>query len=309
MDWKTRWRQLWRHQPTLWALTAALAVMQVLNGGLSLFLGRTHLTTLQRFMRAASAARGPGAFPIFAPRSASAQVLLSLVSVLSGVLMVLIVWTVRLAFEHPERPLPWRAVWRRFWIPLLRALIAYAAQSVLLILLFMVVGVPLVILVNLAAFLCSPVPVLILAAAVGLGLMWWLLPWWMNFLIAAVVEHPASPVEVWQRYWGVMRTYGARFRSLATWQMLFFVVLAAPLAALSSYPWLRTVTTLDPLAVRPEVPLWVWPLLAVLGVLTAVGGAYLLVGWASAYLDASRAWQARARRLAAALHASEEVSP
>ncbi len=307
LDWDEHWTRLWRHQPALWVLTAALAVLGAAAVWASVRGAQQQAAWMYDAFLRAQAANEPPDTRVFAALSGwqSLSVLLGLVML---ALDVLVYWTVGLAFEHPERPLPWYAPWRRAWVPWLRALLAHVLRSLALGLAAAVLFLPLTLVLVLAVFVCSPVPVVLALWVLSVWLVWWLLPWWVNWIVAAVLEHPAGPPEVWRRYWGVMKTYRDDFRPLAGMHLALLVFVMGPAQALAVYPWLAMVVRGDPWARPPEVPPWVWVAAPLLGALGWGALAYVKVGWASAYGWASRAWRANIQRLAAARRASTEVS-
>ncbi len=302
MDWQTRWQQIWRHQPVLWVQTGGQVVLYSLLTWLALWAVRTQQAMLRTFAQDTSATPGPGhEMEAFSAIVASAQASMLALHLLRMAVFVLAIWTVRLAFAQPTRPLSWRTVGRQFWIPLVRAAVVYGLQTLALIV-FLTVGlVPAFVVFVVGLWLLPPMVFFVLIVVGGLGLWWALLPWWFNFWIAAIVEHPATPPTTWRRYWGVMRRYAARFRGLAFWQWLLWVVVGGAWSGLLwIFPWVHLLLTDDPRSLAAATPAWVGPVALGLAWLLAIGRMYLLVGWTSAYWDASQRWQHEAQRLAAA---------
>ncbi len=275
MSWQDAWQTLWRGSawPRIWAATMALLAMA--RSALGLYQAQVLFAW----------ARGHG------PRGFASQALGRLVGgtqlaqwVLAGLTAAALAWLyARLARQDPHLARRWPAGGRGWLVAFLRLVAAWVAFSVALWLGAAFVVPPLA-LGSLVLMSCGLWPFLVFALA--LWAVWWLMPWGVNFFLAAVLEHPASPATVVKRWWAITRAWAEDvFRPLASYSLLWILIWALP-RVIGGLLYLDLVRA--PAATQ-TLPWWWWPVGVGTAGMAAAGLAYVHLGWALAYLAARRA--------------------
>ncbi len=307
MPWPKRWWIFLSHQPLFWGALLGRGLLVAGNTWalLRLIPATVHwwlslLTWWRLSVHAVPHAMPPslGALPFaFSWESlVSTGVTLLTMGLVGG-----LYWLVRVAWEHPAQPLSWRDVGRdALWAPV-RLLLAFLVLNALLsaVALPLVGGGAWLFLVWLGPSKLS-LPGLLGAAVVLLLVLTVLIALTRPWLAAAVLEHPAWPPQIWQRYWAVWRRFWwGRWLPLALGHMLLLALFVWPAMGLAWQPALRRLwlylsalkgpwTGVPRLGLAPMVGLSVarpGSILA-LNLLGYSGLLALEVGWATAYWDA-----------------------
>ncbi len=285
MDWLDRWVILGRRQPALWVLVALAGLGQVVNGWAQLEQFQAGIRWLLKVRNLPPGSHAgtwttPATSPLWGMLQTGSTLLLFMI-------MALIFWTVRLAFEQPETPLPWFAPWRRFWIPTLRlgvAGLAFAVVGLMASVVLIPLALVVVIVVGVAGLYCGLD--MFLLFLVGALALWLALPWIMPWFVAAVVEHPSGPPEVWERFWKVVRFCRQGFGFLAGWTVVAAVVSWVPHLVLTTVVLSDVFRRFQVSITTFTMPAWFWVVQIVAAGAGGAMGAYFLIGWATAYLEA-----------------------
>ncbi len=274
MTWQADWQRLWRGSawPRVW--TAMMALLAMARSALGLYQTQALFAW----------ARGHG------PWSAASQVLGRFVGgtqlaqwALAGLTAAALAWLyARMARQDPHLAPRWPGGGRGWLVALLRLVAAWVVFAVVLWMGVALAALPLA-LGALILLSCGLWPLLVFALA--LWAVWWLMPWVINFFLAAVLEHPALPVTVVKRWWAITRAWAAEvFRPLASYSLLWILIWALP-RMVGSLVYLNLWRTPGS---TPALPWWGWLVGVGSAGMAAAGLAYVHLGWALAYLDARR---------------------
>ncbi len=288
MSWISRWWRLWQRQPVLWGIAGGYLLL----GSLVTVLSFVHLAFQIRWWpKITSSSPGmwstdPNLFWIMVIQTINQG--LSLILVL---LLVALLWGLRLAYPHPDQPIPWRAVVRGLFMALLRILFVYAAFFLVFLFIVLIwinvgvfLGLALIIVMGLVLGFENEQPALsILAGFAVLWLLVWLAlvvgiaPLIANLLFEAVGESRFQP-PLWLRHMlRVTRRYWKRFLGLTLGHGVTTVTTVAPFVL----AWVLDL---------PSLPRWMslagWVGLAGLYFVSLVIGLVWTSFWMVAYFEA-----------------------
>ncbi len=311
VSWTSRWWTLWRRQPVLWGIAGGYLVLGVMVAALDV--GALFLQAQQWPEVLVSPTVGrpnPTLFWVM-----GIQVLSQGLSLLLLLLLAALLWSMRLAYPQPERPVPWQAVGRGLLMVLLRVLFVYAAFFLFfffLVIIWVSMGVFLglgLIIVMVLAFGGQDQPALTIL--LGFGIFWLFL--WLAFVLGGALLNLNSVCEavgeerfqpsLWMRHMlRVTQRYWKRFLGLALGQGGVMMIAFAPLAFLglgvASWTGLKALVG--------------WSVIAGWYVVLVVLGLGWLSFWAVAYFDAHEAvwgtWPPLATLSASAGGAASSVS-
>ena len=287
MSWISRWWRLWQRQPVLWGIAGGYLLL----GSLVTALSFVNLAFQKRWWPTlASSHEAWRTAPDFLWVT-GLQIVNQGLSLLLMLLLVALLWGLRLAYPHPEQPIPWRAVWRGLLMALLRVLFVYTAFLLVLFLIVLIwmslgifLGLALVIVMALVLGPGNDQPALAILA--GFGVLWllvWLAlvvgiaPLITNSLCEALGESRFLPPLWWRHMLQVTRRYWKRFLGLTMGQVVVMVISIAPLVL----AWVLDLPSLPRLT-----SLVGWVALAGLDFVSLVIGLVWASFWMVAYFEA-----------------------